>query len=879
MEEAFMRLDANTTWFNFTAQSGDFGVYAFSGLEEASHTYEFVIELVSRSANVDVAGLLGTPARLSIADVSGDKRMVHGLIREMEQLHTANRFTHYRAVLVPRLWFLRQATDYRIFQNLSVVEIIQQILQEQGFSGDDFSFKLSYSYTPREYCVQYGETVLHFISRLCEEEGIYFYFEHTEGSHTLCFCDREGGPKISGDSDLRFHAGSGQAADTAVISRLKLHHMVNSNVATYREWNFTQPKLDLNITEQELDPQKAPVPQGMNLEQYHYPHLYELRATGTRYAKLQLSRQLTFSRWIECEADVSRFLPSYTFSLHDHPRSDVNAGWWIVSVHHQGEQPGVLEHEAPGGRGLQYRTYVKAIPEATRFVPALVHTKLRVPGQQTAIITGPSGEEIYSDKYGRVKVQFFWDREGVWDEKTTCWVRVAQGAASGQFGAVAVPRMGDEVIVSFLEGDPDRPVITGRVFHDLNMPPYDLPGNKTRMAFKTFSSPKSGGFNELRIEDKANNEELYMRAEKDVNVFVKNDWSDQVCANSHHLTGKDSFTRTVGETHRILEKNRITLLGATDQTTVGEDAIRMAAKRDIAISGTETQIYSNGVMMLEAKNGISLRCGNSVITLTPDNISIDSTDLWLNCAYQEPVTITEFTELKAKPPKGADSGSKPSGSEMAKPMPPRGMPPIAQSATAAGAPPDMANTTVATDMGLMQNGMVTPVAPAQPTGSGPATATGTTAAVGATTAAAAGKAQAGTSAAQALTPAPGQPVAPAWASNPTVRAAMEKAWNDSNPNAPEVKRGVPGSLKKENGGWVVKNPDGSYRVDMWPSGTRDGMIPPAMPSGTEGAFHTHPNTANEGYALGPSPADKNFFKNKNLPSVIPSHGGMYVTVP
>ena len=360
---------ANASWFNFTAQSGDFGVYAFSGFEEACKPYEFGIELVSRSANVDLTALLGTPACLSIADRSGGERLVHGLIREMEQLHTANRFTHYRCSLVPRLWFLGQIRDHRIFQNLSVVEIIQQILKEQGFTADGSSFKLSYSYEPREYCVQYGETDLHFITRLCEEEGIYFYFEHKADAHCLCFCDREGGPKIPGQSDLRFFPGSGQRSDTAAINRLALHESVNSNAAAYREWNFRKPRLDLEVSDHESERDKAPAPPGMLLEQYAYPHLYQLRKPGERYVKLRMLRQLTFRQWIGCSSDVARFLPSYTFSMHDHPREALNAGWWVVSVRHEGQQPGVLEHEAPDGRGLHYASRVTAIPEMTRFIP------------------------------------------------------------------------------------------------------------------------------------------------------------------------------------------------------------------------------------------------------------------------------------------------------------------------------------------------------------------------------------------------------------------------------------------------------------------------------------------------------------------------------
>jgi type VI secretion system secreted protein VgrG len=263
--EAPMRLDANRTWFSFSANDGAFGVYAFSGQEASGEPYEFSIELVSRSANVDVTGLLGTDACLSIADLSGAKRLVHGVIRKMEQLHTANRFTHYRAILVPRLWFLGQIIDHRIFQNLSVVEIIQQLLQEQGFAAESTDFRLFQTYEPREYCVQYNESYLHFISRQCEEEGIYFYFEHAENSHTLCFGDMPGGPPIPGESILRFYPGSGNPADTAVISRLCLHEAVRSNASSYQDWNFTQPNLDLFVSTREPDSSVAPVPPGMHL--------------------------------------------------------------------------------------------------------------------------------------------------------------------------------------------------------------------------------------------------------------------------------------------------------------------------------------------------------------------------------------------------------------------------------------------------------------------------------------------------------------------------------------------------------------------------------------------------------------------------------------
>ena len=625
---------ANDSWFNFTAQSGDFGVYAFSGFEEVCKPYEFNIELVSRSANVDLTALLGTPACLSIADRSGGERLVHGLIREMEQLHTANRFTHYRCSLVPRLWFLGQIRDHRIFQNLSVVEIIQQILKEQGFTGDAASFKLCYAYEPREYCVQYGETDLHFITRLCEEEGIYFYFEHKADAHCLCFCDREGGPKIPGQSDLRFFPGSGQRSDTAVINRLALHESVNSNAAAYREWNFRKPRLDLEVSDHESERDKAPAPPGMLLEQYAYPHLYQLRKPGERYAKLRLARQLTFRQWIDCTSDVARFLPSYVFSIDDHPRTALNARWWVVAVRHEGRQPGVLEHEAPDGRGLHYASRVTAIPEMTRFIPAPEHPKNLILDKQTAHVTGPKGEEIYPDKYGRVRVQFHWDREGQYNEKTSCWVRASQEWAGGKYGTMAIPRIGHEVVVSFLEGDPDRPLITGRVYHELNMPPHELPAHKTRTVFKSMSTPgaegEARGFNEFRVEDKKGREEIYVHAEKDVNAHVKNDWKEHILHDRHRTVDNFTYALTRGETHETLKQQRKTELFANDNRTVHADSHTQVDGKWLGKAGTEIHLEGGLKIVLEAGAELTLKAGGSWLTINGAGVSADGAAVCLN---------------------------------------------------------------------------------------------------------------------------------------------------------------------------------------------------------------------------------------------------------
>ncbi|MBE1426003.1 type VI secretion system secreted protein VgrG [Desulfomicrobium macestii] len=621
---------ADTQWFTFSTPSETgLGVYAFSGAEEVHKPFEYEIELVHDSARVDFAELLRKPACLSIADKSGGVRHVHGIIRGLSQLHSTKYHTHYRCLLVPRLWFLGLTTDHRIFQNMSVPQIIEQILKEQNFTGDSYAFKCFFDYAPREYCVQYGETALHFISRLCEEEGIYFYFEHSEDRHVLCFSDREGGPLIEGESTLRFHPGAGTETDDATIKSIELSQTIGSDSATFREWNFEKTRLGLTAAQTETDARKAPVPPGMMLEQYRYPHLYRQQKEGKRYADIEMLRHMSQSRRIDARTDVSRMIPGFTFELHGHARPDMNSRWWLVRVEHRGEQPQVLEHEAPD-RGMTYAAHVQAILNTTRFVPASEHRKRRIVSRQTAIVTGPAGEEIFPDKYGRVKVQFHWDRKGAHNEKTTCWIRVAQGWAGSQYGTLTIPRIGHEVVVSFLEADPDRPLITGRVYNAANPVPYQLPENKTRTVLKTLSSPGGGGFNELRVEDKKGQEEIYAHAEKDVNVHVKNDWKEHILRDQHRTIDNFSYSLVKGEDQQTVEKDRKVELLSDDHLTVRGSSHGSIGRKWLLRTGGEVHARAGVKTVLEAGSELTLKVGGNFVKLNASGITIVGKNVKMN---------------------------------------------------------------------------------------------------------------------------------------------------------------------------------------------------------------------------------------------------------
>ena len=628
-----MQLFANSCRFSVELNgNADFAVLSFTGREAVSEPYEFVLELVHRDACVELTPFIGAPALLRLCDRSGVPRLVHGLVREMRCLQRGNAFTRYQCVMTPRIWFLDQNSNHRIFQYRTVPEIITQILEEQGFAPETFAFKCFAKYQPREYCVQYGESDLYFISRLCEEEGIYYYFEHSETTHCLCFSDMPDGPDIPGGSPLAYMPGAGMKADAAVISALHYHVAARSNAVAFREWNFEKYWADLAVSADEPDQAAAPAPPGMLLEHYRYPHLYQLCDPGRRYADIQLRRELSSVRRADGVSDVARLLPGHAFAVARYPRQEVNARWWVTSCRHRGEQPQVLEHEAPD-RGMIYENFWEAIPAETRFVPDEKHPKIRIPNKQTAIVSGPEGEEIHTDRHGRVKVRFFWDRRDVQDDSASCWVRVSQAWAGAEYGSIAIPRVGQEVVVSFLEGDPDRPLITGRVYHADNRPPYELPEHKTRTVFRSLSTPGGEGprgFNELRVEDKAGEEEIFIQAQKDANLHVKHDWKEHILRDRHRTTEGSTLLHTKGETHEILRGQRKTELLANDNLTVHGDSHSEIKGSWLGEAGLELHLESGIKLVLEAAGELVLMAGGSSVVLNDAGVFFNGLAIDLN---------------------------------------------------------------------------------------------------------------------------------------------------------------------------------------------------------------------------------------------------------
>lgn len=485
---------ANQPRFTLTLEGAqhDLKVLEFTGKEAISQPFRFELELVSERPDLDLESLLHGQAFLSL-DARGSG--IHGQIYQVGQGDSGKRLTRYHLSLVPRLTYLGHRINQRIFQHQSVPQIVTQILKDHSILRDAFEFRLGSEYPQREYCVQYAESDLAFIQRLCAEVGIHYHFQHRPEGHLLVFGDDQTVFPRLPESTL-YLPGSGMSAGAPAIQRFNVRVETRTSVVTRRDYNFKKPRLSL---ESRSDGEQRPV-----LEDYHFPGQFNDRETGKHLARRALERHVADYRQAEGSSDESSLVCGHFLQLSGHPRSDWNDLWLLTGVEHRGRQPQVLEESVTSdGESFQgYRNTFVATPWDVFFRPALAPEKPRMSGYQPAVVTGPKDLEIHCDEYGRVKVQLAWDRDGELNEHSSCWLRVASGWAHDHYGSVLIPRVGMEVLVGFIDGDADKPLVMGCLPNAATPVPLDLPADKTRSVLRSQSSPGGGGYNELRIEDK-----------------------------------------------------------------------------------------------------------------------------------------------------------------------------------------------------------------------------------------------------------------------------------------------------------------------------------------------------------------------------------------
>ncbi len=573
-------------------------VAGFSGVEAVSEPFQFSLELVSTDSGIQFDQAVGEDGLLSIAGTDGSERYVHGTVSRFEERGQGQRFTTYYAELVPWIARLGLRARCQIHQKMTVEEIVTKVLEDAGLASDKFRFDLKAALPKREYCVQYRETDLAFVSRLLEEEGIFYYFEHDKEQHVLVLVDDVATTApIAGTASVPYHVLSGQAAEEEHVYDFRMAQEMRTGAVRHRDFDFATPSKTLEANEQ------ADVE--TDLEVYDYPGRYanpdnkgKDADEAKRLAKVRLEELRSVRIEGGGESVCRRLVPGYCFTLEGHPRPDdklpkFNTEYLLLRLLHTGSQPQAREQDAGEG-GFAYNNSFECVPTDAPYRPPRLTPAPRIRGLQTAIVVGPGGEEIYTDEHGRVKVQFHWDLEGKKDQDSSCWIRVSQGWAGPGWGAMFIPRIGQEVIVDFEEGDPDRPIVTGRVYHGTNKPPYPLPDDKTKSTVKSDSSPGGGGSNELRFEDKKGSEEVYIHAQKDENIVVENDKSENVGHDETISIGNDR-TETVGHDEKITVGNdRTESVAANETLSVGQDRTRTVSKNE-KVTVTLTRTHSVGV--------------------------------------------------------------------------------------------------------------------------------------------------------------------------------------------------------------------------------------------------------------------------------------------
>lgn len=527
-----------------TLKEDDLLLVGFSGEEAMSAPGGFALDLASEKPNIAAKDLLRKPMGVVIESSDGTKRFLQGFVRRFSLTGQSDELTLYRAEIVPWIWFLSLSSDCKIFQNKNVPQIVEEVFKGLGFT--DFENRCLKTYKPREFCVQYRETHLNFVSRLLEDEGIFYFYEHGPKKHVLVLADNPGKVLVCpGIGKVTMLGGAASTEEADTISSLQEEEQVGTGVVSFSDFNFLTPKTNLLRT----------VSGKSKEELYDYPGGYPDVDEGDRYAGLTLEEIESAQRTIFGTGSCRSFTAGHKFALTDHPRKELNTDWTLVRVAHSGHNGDFRASSSSGDEN--YSNSFIGIPHSVVYRPPAVTQRPRVRGTQTATVVGKAGEEIWTDKFGRIRVQFHWDRLGKKDENSSIAVRVASPWAGKNFGMVHIPRMGHEVVVDFLEGDPDQPIVLGSVYNADNMPPYDLPANQTQMGIKTRSTQKGGSadFNELRFEDKKGSEEILIHAQKQLTTEVEADEFRTVGANRTTTIQKDDKRiNKEGDEITILEK-------------------------------------------------------------------------------------------------------------------------------------------------------------------------------------------------------------------------------------------------------------------------------------------------------------------------------------
>lgn len=597
---------------------------SLSGSEHISQLFTYSIEVASEDLAIDLDSLTGTDITIELELPLGGYRYYHGFISNSSQTEINRTHAKYQLIVRPWTWLLTRTTDCRIFQNMTVPEIISSIFDEE--SVFDYTNSLTRSYDPWEYCVQYRETDFNFVSRLMEQEGIYYYFQHENGTHKLILCDSLSAHEAIDNYDTVpfFPVSSNQIRERDHLSDWLINQNLQSGAYATNDYDFEDPGSDL-LVKTEAPGSHAHA----NFEIYDYPGEYPKRAAGEQVADMRMEEIQAQHNVVSASGTAEGLSAGQLFTLSQAEREDQNQEYLIVESHSQFER-GNFDDNSSGD--TEFYCHIKAIPSSQPFRAQRITQKPIVQGPQTAMVVGAAGEEIWTDEHGRVKLQFHWDRYGQSDENSSCWIRVSQVHAGAGFGGIDIPRIGEEVIVEYLDGDPDRPIITGRVYNGNNKPPTELPSKAMVSGMKTNSTPGGGGYNQITMNDTKGEESMDIHAQHDQNTTVLNNDTQSVGAN-RTVTITDDFKTTVtdGNTEHDVATGTALIHVKGSVTENFDDTQTTTVGKDITVESKAGKVY------VKAATSIKLETGASSIEMDAGgNISIKG----VNVAIEGSATVS-----------------------------------------------------------------------------------------------------------------------------------------------------------------------------------------------------------------------------------------------
>ncbi|MBF8224316.1 type VI secretion system tip protein VgrG, partial [Halomonas sp. 328] len=607
----------------------DLAVLDFTLDEALSTPFRLTLQVASRDGELSAEAFLDREASLTVWQDGEPLRRVHGLVSEFARGDRGHRRTFYHLEVRPALWRLGLRHNSRIFQGVSPLTIINTLCEERGLT--DVAFAVTREPAEREYCVQYRESDLAFIQRLAAEEGLCFFHEffergeNAEGGHRLVFADD---PQVLGGLGPRtYHGRAGGTPPQRHLRKLKQVARVAPASAVLKDYSFKQPAYS-QLHEHAADGLDAHA-QRDDYEHYDYPGRYKADASGTAFTRIRLEALRRQALTAEAESDLPELAPGTRFTLEGHDLEETNRDWQVLAAVHTGSQPQALEEEAAQADGLTTLANTLVLAPADRAWRPEPPLRPRVDGPQVAFVVGPEGEEIHCDEHGRVKVQFPWDRYAEPNETASAWLRVSQGWAGGGYGSLAIPRIGHEVVVSFLEGDPDQPIITGRTYHAVNTPPYALPEHKTRTVLRT-QSHQGEGFNELRFEDQADQEQIWLHAQKDLELLTHNDRTEEIGNDSFLSIHRDRIAEVDSDDHLTVHGNRHAQVDGDDHLIVGASRHEKTARAQLIEAGQEVHHKAGSKTVIDAGAEITLQAGGSFIKLDPSGITIVGAQVKIN---------------------------------------------------------------------------------------------------------------------------------------------------------------------------------------------------------------------------------------------------------